>query len=454
MLTAKAALMRWRVIGALYIGALLFLLFQGGKTSLMLFCILNVLLLYLALGRWSGIGGVSGSRRLAGAAGTSSSERTLMAGSRVEVNLSVQIPGMWPIPYVLVRDRLIRQNGSSVPFEASFIPTAYRRAGVIGYTTPPLERGIYRFAPTECSTRDIFGLFEHSGTFESAEPFSVYPRTVAIREWQQLRRGAKGPYSTSASRLAAKETTQINGVREYIYGDRLSRVHWNATARTGQWKSKEFERESLPRTVFVLDRYAGAYRSQEQFETAVSIVASMLEFGFRRGTATGFISTGATADGFAPQSSSGQRQLIMNHLVKVHYDGDTPLYRALRQASPLVPAGSFVVIVSPQGGEDAVLAMEWLKRKGASPVLIHLAESGMSRGTAGASLQRGPEERGFQQAAGAAYESGRRGDSLARAPGVPGSGEEWLRLLRQTGYSVHTLTALQELPAVLEGGGA
>jgi uncharacterized protein (DUF58 family) len=422
MFTANATMMRWRIIGSVYIGCLLFLLFQGGKTSFMLFCILNVLLLYLVLGRWSGIGSVTGTRRLASVTGTVSPvDQTLTAGARMEVNISVQIPGVWPIPYVLVRDKLVRQNGSTVPFEASFIPS-YHRTGDISFITPPLERGVYRFAPTECSTRDIFGLFEHVGIFESSEPFSVYPRTVMIRNWQQLKRGAKGSFSTSASRLSSKETTQINGVREYIYGDRLSRIHWNATAKTGQWKSKEFERESLPRTVFILDRYAGAYENLEQFETAVSVVASMLEFGFRRATATGLVSVGATVDGFEPHSSSDRRQFMMNHLVRVQPDGDIPLYRALRQSDSLIPSGSFVVIVSPQGGEETVRAMEWLNRKGVVPVLIHL---------------KGADD---------AYRTVAGSD--------PRKGMDWLRILQRGGYSVHSLSALQELPGVLEGGSA
>jgi uncharacterized protein (DUF58 family) len=417
MLTLRTTTMRWRVIGILYIISLLFLLFQGGKTSFMLFCIFNVLVIYLVFGRWSGIGNVTGTRRLINGT-TITGEQTLSAGTRLEVSLAVQIPGIWPIPYVLVRDRLTSQNGTVLPFEASFVPN-YRRTGLVGFTTPPLERGIYQFAPTECSTCDIFGLFEHTGNFATAQTFSVYPRVVPIRNWQLFKRGSKGPYSTSASRLSSKETTQINGVREYIYGDRLSRIHWNATAKTGDWKSKEFERESLPRTVFILDRYAGAYERQDQFELAVSVTASMLEFGFRRSTAMGLVSVGKKPEGFTAQTKSDQRELMLNHLVRVQADGETPLYRALRQSSALVSAGSLVVIVSPQVGEETVRAMEWLSRRGVTPVLVHL------KGNA----------------------PGFKAGSDARAG-------EWLRLLQRSGFAVHQLSALQELPQVLEGGSA
>ncbi|UVI32034.1 DUF58 domain-containing protein [Paenibacillus spongiae] len=417
MFTADRTMMRWRVIGMVYAISLLFLLFQGGKTSLMLFCIFNVLLIYLVLGRWSGIGRVEGTRRLSYGAGPASLEKSLTAGARLDVKVAVHIPGMWPIPYVLVRDRIIRQNGSELPFEASFVPS-YRRNGEISYTTPPLERGVYRFAPTSCSTRDIFGLFEHSGTFEHQEPFSVYPQTIPIRQWSQLRLGVKGPYSTSATQRAAKETTQINGVREYIYGDRLSRIHWNATARTGQWKSKEFERESLPRTIFVLDRYSGAYERQEQFELAVSSAASLAQFAFRRSTSIGLLSVGDKKEGFAPQAAQDQLELMMNHLVRVQSDGSMPLYRMLRQSEAMLPYGSFVVILSPQGGEEAVRSMEWLSRRGVVPLLIHMKGSG--------DLMFGTDR----------------------------SGSEWLRLLRRGGFTVYSIGSLQELPAALEGGGS
>ncbi|MFC4811292.1 DUF58 domain-containing protein [Paenibacillus sp. GCM10023250] len=415
MLTAKATMFRWRLLGFLYVTSLLFVLFQGGKTSLMLFCIFNVLLVYLVFGRWSGIAQVTGERRLLG--GTSApGDQPLVAGARVEVNLDVQIPGFWPIPYVLVRDRLIAQNGNAVPFEASFVPN-YRRAGTIHYTTPPLERGVYRFEATECSTRDIFGLFEHTGTFESSVPFSVYPRTAAIREWRQMKYGSKGPFSTSASRSSSKETTQINGVREYIYGDRLSRIHWSATAKTGQWKSKEFERESLPRMIVMLDRCFGVYEQPEQFELAVSAAASLLDFGFRRSTAVGLISVGAKHEGYAPQASADQRELMLKHLVRVQADGDQPLYRAVRQSGALAAAGSIVIIVSPQSGEETVRAMEWLNRTGAVPVLIH--------------LKRPDEER-------------------AKVSDIRAG--EWLRLLRRSGFAVYQVGKLQELPEALEGG--
>ncbi|RIE04152.1 DUF58 domain-containing protein [Cohnella faecalis] len=80
--------------------------------------------------------------------------------------------------------------------------------------------------------------------------------------------------------------------------DRFSRIHWNATAKTGQWKSKEYEREALPRVVFVLDRNAASYRTPELFELALSTAASLVELSQQKGMQIGFVSAGRIASYF------------------------------------------------------------------------------------------------------------------------------------------------------------
>lgn len=409
MATARALTVRWRLAAFVYLCCTLYLLFQGGKTAFMLFVILNVLILYLALGRLSGIGRVKGERRLGGSAVPHN--HVLTAGSRLEVELSIRIPGFWPVPYVLVQDTLERTGGQPMVFEVSFIPD-FRRLGIVRYSTPPLQRGWYAFRKTECVTRDIFGLFEHRGAIDSVSRFTVLPQTVPIRQWNQVERGLKGPYAHAVTHRFSKETTQINGVREYIYGDRLSRIHWNATAKTGEWKSKEFDRESVPRTVIVLDRCGSAYLNADHFELAVSIAASLVEYGIRRETAMGLVSSGATADGFLPRSTVEQRQLILNHLVGVQADGAAGLYRSLRQSPPAIPRGSFVVLVTPHAGEEVILTMEWLERSGNTPCLIHL-----------------PGDRLLSETAG------------------------WQKILTARGWPVYNVKALAELPAALERGG-
>lgn len=401
---------RWRLIALIYGAALLYLLFQGGKTALMLFMILNVLLLYLALGRWSGISKVSGIRSYRQSGAASQGDHSLSAGSTLDVQLSVKVPGVYPVPYVLVRDRLLRHNGQELQFEASFVPN-FKRSGDVLYQTPPLQRGEYRFETTECVAHDIFGLFEHSGRFGSDAVFSVLPQIVPLRQWHSIQSGFRGPYSHAVAPRAAKETTQINGVREYLYGDRLSRIHWNATAKTGDWKSKAFERESLPRTLIILDRYAPDYPApaSDRFELAVSAAASLIDSGLKGDTAIGLMSSGKKLTLLPPRSGVEQRNSLMKHLTFVDADAEQGLYTSLVAADSRLEPGSFAILISGASGKEAIRAMEWLSRKGLTPCLMHI----------------GGEQR-LQ--------------------------EQWRLMIRSKGWALFELKQLQELPAVLEGG--
>lgn len=365
-----AARIGW-LCAALYLVSLFFLVFQGGKTSLMLFVMLNALGLFLFLGKWSGIGQVQGVRTVEGGGG-SAGFQLFQAGTRLKVKLAIHVPGYWPIPYVIVREKLTRVTGTeSQDYELSVVPD-YRRKGTIRYETAPLRRGRYRFQRTNCSTRDIFGLFEHRGSFEQPFEIQVAPRTVVLRDWRALRRSKSGVIQQKLATLWARETTQIDGVREYNHGDRMSRIHWNATARTGEWKSKEYEREALPRLVIVLDRRASAYRTADGFELAVSVAASLLELAERKRMPVGFVSAGAERGWFGAGQAGSIREDVMRHLIDAEADGQGELGETLVEASERFEPGAYMVLVGPMAEESVAKALHTLeaKRQVALHVLI------------------------------------------------------------------------------------
>ncbi|MDF2667851.1 MAG: hypothetical protein K0R67_157 [Paenibacillus sp.] len=345
-----------------FVFSLLYLLFQGGKLAFMVFIIVSVLCLYLALSRWSGIAKTQGERMLL----NSNQESVLEAGSTLAVQIQVQIPGFWPIPFVSIKDRLVRRGAEEQTFESFLIPD-WKRRGEISYRTPPLRRGFYTFGQTECSTEDIFGLFESKGRMTMPYSFGVLPRKVHIREWKQLHQLFRGMHHHSASTRSHRETTQINGVREYIYGDRLSRIHWNATAKTGTWKSKEFERESLPKTIILLDRNMKHYKNKEHFELAVSIAASLLDYGARKDLALGLISVGKDSSYFEPKLSTSHHKIIGNHLIDVEPDGSYSMIEILKNRARQFTPGIFFTVISPIYGDQLLQALAWIDQREMNP---------------------------------------------------------------------------------------
>lgn len=402
----------WLLVSC-FTASLFFLLFQGGKLASMLFMIITLLSVYLLSGNWSGIKRAQGIRRL------SMNEAQLEAGQSLQIGIGVQIPGYWPIPYMMVKDQLIRQNGEEAVFEGSMIPD-WKRRGEFLYSTPPLRRGYYRFGATECVTEDIFGFFQHKGRIDLQQSITVYPQTVAIREWAQFHQMLKGMQHHSTTTRAHRETTQINGVREYIYGDRLSRIHWNATAKTGTWKSKEFERESLPKTIILLDRTARAYRDEAEFELAVSVAASLFRYAANRDLALGLLSNGKESTYFEPKQSQKHHKQIIKHLVGVEADGYHSLSQIIKERSRDWPAGCFFVLISPQKGSAMMQVINHLEHLQMNPCHIWVH--------AKATYAFKPQEAENEQ-----------------------SLEDWIKAIRSQGYMGYEVSQLTDLPNLLGG---
>lgn len=362
---------RFWIVLAVWAASLLFVLFQGGKTSLMLLVMISVLVAYLIAGGLGGIRRVHGRRTLS--AGLEP-DHTLQAGEQVKVSLNFAVPGFLPMPYVVIREVMKRHNGETWSFEESVIPD-FRGGGELVFQTPPLERGRYYFTETQCVTEDIFGFVEHKGTFHVPGQFRVFPRTVPIPGWQMIDRNSRlaGPQRSIASR---RETTQINGVRDYVYGDRISRIHWNATAKTGSWKSKEFEYDSVPKIMIALDAISGHYASDKQFELAVSTAASLIHYAMQKRLCLGLLTAGEPTKMFVPSENPGELQRMMHHLVDVTPDGFGELQPKLEKHARLIPSGCLLVLISPASGGKTLEMLRWAGTRGFTPSHILVGSSG------------------------------------------------------------------------------
>jgi uncharacterized protein (DUF58 family) len=332
----------WFVI-SIFMSCLFFVFFQGGKLASTLFFVICAIFIYLVLGYWSGVRHVKVERSFfkAGQVGE------IEAGQKITVELNVIIPGIYPVPYVYIQDQLQRHNGEVYSYE-DVILLDLRKKVSLTYKTHSLKRGYYRFLHTDCATEDMIGLFKHQGQCKNIQTITVIPQTVEIQHWLHLHQSLKHWRDQLTSQHAHRESTQINGIREYIYGDRLSRIHWNATAKTGVLKSKEFERETLTKMMIWFDRQKSAYADDSQFELAVSTVASLIRYGSKHRISLGLLSVGHEATLMESSPNHNRFQEMFSHLTSVEPDGQDSLTQVMSHYIDLKYKGYIYVIITPQ----------------------------------------------------------------------------------------------------------
>lgn len=354
-----------------YFSSMFFYLFQGGRSSILLFGVFNALLLYLLFCHVVGMGKLEGTRRIGG---SDHNDKQYMAGQSIPVSVSIKHRNFIPLPYMKIEDQMTRHDGTVVSYSGTVIPTL--KSGVEWkYALSDLKRGVYHFQQMTCTTYDVFGLLEYKRNLMSEDHIQVLPKLLTDVNWEQLLSGKRGLFHLHSQDRYAKESNQQSGIREYVHGDRLSRVHWNATARTGHWKSKDFEKEAMPKGVVILDRYWAretvSSSATEGFEALVSISGSLLHYGMQQQQLFTLISPGSelwSSSNFVGAASYWQ---AMKHLITVEATSERPLSILLQRALLDIPSGSTLMIVTSDHTREMLTAVTMLKQKGYLPVIFY-----------------------------------------------------------------------------------
>jgi uncharacterized protein (DUF58 family) len=112
-------------------------------------------------------------------------------------------------------------------------------------------RGHFRLGGITVTAGDPFGLFRHNREFKVMRFLTVYPATFEINNFEVT--AGVLPGGTASNRPAPHITTDINGLRDYLPGDSLNRIHWGYSAKYNKLIAKEFELDPLADVEIFLD---------------------------------------------------------------------------------------------------------------------------------------------------------------------------------------------------------
>ena len=145
---------------------------------------------------------------------------------------------------------------------------------------PAPQRGVVRVGPLTVARRDPVGLFRREVTWPEHHLLHIHPVT------QQLPPNTAGlvrDLEGAASRRLSDSDLSFYAVREYARGDAMRHVHWKSTAKTGTLMVRQYEESQTARVAVLFDARREEYQSEEEFELAVSVAASLSVQAVREG---------------------------------------------------------------------------------------------------------------------------------------------------------------------------
>jgi uncharacterized protein (DUF58 family) len=323
-------------------------------------------------------------------------------GVRLEVQVVSPVPTLLTlgeqVPLTLIPDRPVGLSGLFWGHSEH----------VLEYRVRPNLRGQFIYPELSLTWSDPFGLWQRfAKTPASSQTLLVYPGLHAL-ELPDLVRPllADGP---KAKVFGLEDTLSTRGVRDYVPGDDVRRIHWKQTARFGQSDGRyqrlvvrEFERVAATGVHVHLDLSASGRSGAIYLESACRLAASLLRHAAGEGLR---VSVSSALEQTESGSSFVALERALGFLATIELEPDAP---------PLVPlpeAGSNLIVLTHTAPTEVVTGAIKARARAARVLFIAMPEGFyLEPGESGRAVHHAPpdEVRELSRRAGILEEAGVR----------------------------------------------
>ncbi|MCW4457533.1 DUF58 domain-containing protein [Microbacterium sp. MPKO10] len=212
------------------------------------------------------------------------------------------------------------------------------------FAVPTEHRAVIVAGPSRSVRGDRLGLFRRAVDWTEPIELFVHPRIV------RLHPTAAGLVRDLEGQITKKITNNdisFHALRDYVRGDDVRYVHWRSSARTGQLMVRQFEESRRSQLTMVHSANKRYYTSDNEFEMAVSVTASIATQVIRDATDINVVSEGM-------RLRTHTLQAMLDDSCRVQpVDTDESARDFARDATKRLPDPSVVVIVAGSGMDAA-----------------------------------------------------------------------------------------------------
>ncbi|GIV83245.1 MAG: hypothetical protein KatS3mg052_0252 [Candidatus Roseilinea sp.] len=263
-----------------------------------------------------------------------------------------------------------------------------------------LQRGRYTLGPLIVRSSDPLGIYQMQRRLDVVHTILVYPATFDLHDFPLPATFLTG--GDALRRRTHYATTNAAGVRDYVTGDSINRIHWPTSARRQRLIVKEFELDPISDVWIALDLFRGAQFGLETGEAgspaeplspppavggeshatvrlpphteeyAVSIAASVAKHFLQQGRVVGLIAHSAHREVLPGERGERQLTKILETLSVVRAYGEIPFDRVLSLESVMLARGTTLIAISASPDAAWALAVQQIVHNGVHVVAVVL----------------------------------------------------------------------------------
>ena len=271
----------------------------------------------------------------------------------------------------LISDRLqIRGRGSLLKSlvimeDESTIPGYINRTALVpskGYrlsnsSTRITRRGVFTIGPVSVTSADVLGIFNGKFYTGEQEQIMIFPKVVEATRFEL--QAHINSSDSSVVRPTQVLTPHASAVREYAYGDSLSRIHWKSTAKHGKLMSKDFDLGLSDQIWILVDMQLDSqYQAPKgpSDEITISTAASLMKKYSDENIPVGFIANGDRNIRLECKSGESHFEEALTEMASLKAEGHTSFDELVGSVSAQWTSNSSVVLITTISGT------EWIPR--------------------------------------------------------------------------------------------
>jgi len=257
-------------------------------------------------------------------------------------------------------------------------------------------RGGFTLGPTKVTSGDPFGIFRTSRTFPATSSLVVLPMLFNVNHF--ISPPGLLPGGKAIRRKSIDITPHAAGVREYVPGDPMKRIHWPTSIRRDQLMVKEFEQDPQAEVWLFLDTHKTAHFAKpgetyeappvddlfllrrrkvklppSTLEYSISITASLAHYFIGQRRSVGLVTaSGRTYKIIPAERSERQEAKILEELAFLQAESTFTLPSLVTAQMGQLPQGSSAILVTPTIWSELLLGVDSLQRRSLRPVVVLL----------------------------------------------------------------------------------
>jgi uncharacterized protein (DUF58 family) len=318
---------------------------------------------------------------------------TLLEGGAATVTATVDAPDRLDVAalQLTLPPWLVPVNGPAPPVTATTVPPGVRTE--VPFVVRSVRWGRRQVGPVTLRASGAYGMLRWPREVTGVGASATWPLREAFVASDAVPR-AEGLVGAHRSRRPG-EGSDVAGVRPFVPGDRLRRINWRVTGRTGELHVTSTYDDRDTEVLLCLDsRQDLGEPPDSSLDIGVRAAAAIAEHYLRAGDRVGLLDLGQRYRPVPARTGRGHLVRLLDVLLDARglahrlWSGETTGGRgagvlAAAELPGLAAADALVVLLSPLSSPASLAAVAALSRAGRSVVVVDTLPAGVRAGPGG-----------------------------------------------------------------------